>query len=160
MDLYEELGRIVDALNEARMDYAVCGGIAVAMHGYARMTKDIDLLVRKQDVERIHDLVRPLGFDLPVATLPFDVGTERERMVVRISKMVAQELLSLDLLVVTPVFEEVWEQRMAVEWRGKATYLVSPAGLAIMKRLAGRLQDLADLENLGLLHGNEGPEDE
>ena len=159
MDLYEELARIVDALNEAGIDYAVCGGMAVAMHGHARMTKDIDLLVRKEDVERIHGLVRPLGFDLPVAPLPFDVGTEKERLVVRVSKMVGRELLSLDLLVVTPVFEEVWAQRMAVKWRGKPTFLISRDGLAIMKRLAGRLQDLADLENLGLLHDIEGSED-
>jgi hypothetical protein len=69
MGLYQGLAGVVDALNEAGIDDAVCGGMAVAMHGYARLTKDIDLLVRREDVERILELAAPLGFDLPVARL-------------------------------------------------------------------------------------------
>ena len=149
MDLYEELAGIVDELNEAGIDYAVCGGVALALHGLPRYTKDIDILVRMEDVERIRELVSPRGFDLPPAHLPFDVGTEREMRVVRISKVEKGELISLDLLVVTPVLTSVWEDRQVFEWRGSSIQVVSAAGLAAMKRLAGRSQDLVDLERLG-----------
>jgi aminoglycoside-2''-adenylyltransferase len=158
LDLYEELAGLIDLLNEAGIDYALCGGMAVVLHGYPRYTKDVDLLVRKEDVERIQRLVAQRGFDLPVARLPFDAGTERERWVHRISKVERGELLSLDLLVVTPVFEAVWLDRQVFDWRGQPIQAVSAEGLAIMKRLAGRRQDLADLENLGLLDEEEGPE--
>jgi hypothetical protein len=103
LDLYEELAGIIDLLNEAGIDYAVCGGIALALHGFPRYTKDIDLLVREEDVERIQALVARRGFDLPPAHLPFDIGTERERRVVRISKIENREHLILDLLLVTRV---------------------------------------------------------
>jgi hypothetical protein len=38
----------------------------------------------------------------------------------------------------------------AFEWQGGTISVVSLAGLAKMKRLAGRKQDLADLEQLGI----------
>jgi hypothetical protein len=150
MDLYEELGGIVDALNDAGIDYAVCGGMAVGFHGHPRLTKDIDLLVLQQDVPRIQAAVARCGFDLPPARLPFDLHTERERWVVRISKIEPGEHLVLDLLLVTPGFERVWADRLVVEWRERPLQVVSIEGLGFMKRLAGRLQDLADLENLGV----------
>jgi hypothetical protein len=44
MDLYDELRSLVAALDRQHVDYAICGGIALALHGYPRFTKDIDLL--------------------------------------------------------------------------------------------------------------------
>ena len=157
MDLYDELGAVVDLLNEAGIDYALCGGLAVGIHGYARFTKDINLLVRREDLERILMLVRGIGFHLPVAHLPFDVGTERESWVHRVSKAEQGELLSLDLLEVTPAYDEVWQSRRVLEWLGRPIQVVSREGLAVMKRLAGRGQDRLDLEKLGIEPAGEGP---
>ncbi|MBI4861289.1 MAG: hypothetical protein HY815_13685 [Candidatus Riflebacteria bacterium] len=44
LDLYEELGQIVDTLNRAGVRFALCGGLAVVLHGYIRATKDIEKL--------------------------------------------------------------------------------------------------------------------
>lgn len=38
MILTEELVAVIDALENQRIEYAVCGGLAVGMHGYPRMT--------------------------------------------------------------------------------------------------------------------------
>ena len=62
MDLVAELRAVARTLEEAGVPYAVCGGLAVTLHGATRATKDIDLLVREEDVERIADLER-LGLD-------------------------------------------------------------------------------------------------
>ena len=43
-DLYEEFKAIVAALGEQGIDYAVCGGLAMAVWGAPRATVDIDLL--------------------------------------------------------------------------------------------------------------------
>ena len=48
MDLYEELLEIIDALSKAKLNYALCGRIAVAFYGYPRFTRDIDLLIRPE----------------------------------------------------------------------------------------------------------------
>lgn len=53
MDLYAELIAVIDLLNAEGIEYAVCGGIAVALHGYVRFTHDLDILVRSEDTSRI-----------------------------------------------------------------------------------------------------------
>ena len=45
LDLYEEFRAVVTALEDRDIDYAVCGGLAVAVYTEPRATVDIDLLV-------------------------------------------------------------------------------------------------------------------
>ncbi|MGQ0504546.1 MAG: histidine kinase dimerization/phospho-acceptor domain-containing protein [Myxococcaceae bacterium] len=100
--------------------------------------------------EKVAELASGLGFNLKSGRIPFGIGTPAEREVWRVSKSAGDALLSLDLHVVSPPFEAVWAARGEVEWRGRRLGIVSAAGLAHMKQLAGRPQDLADLEALGL----------
>jgi len=157
MDLYGELLALVDALNEADLDYALCGGLAVGIHGYPRFTKDIDLLVRAEDLDRILAVVAPLGFTYQAGPMTFDHGKPTERHVRRVSKAGEDDLLTLDLILVEPAFQGTWEDRDLFSWQGRQLQVVSAVGLAQMKRLAGRPQDLLDLEKLG--HGEGAGDD-
>lgn len=154
MDLYTELIDILRAFEAEGVDYALCGGLAVAFYGYPRFTRDIDFLVPKADLPRIKALLRELGYDLEAGPIPFDVGKPSERELHRVSKAAA-ELFTLDLLIATGIFEDVFEQREILEWNGLEVQIVSLDGLGRMKRLAGRTQDLLDLEKL---HGSEDEE--
>lgn len=42
---WEDLKRLAKLLNEARVEYALVGGYAIASHGFSRQSEDIDLLV-------------------------------------------------------------------------------------------------------------------
>lgn len=42
---WEDLKRLAKLLNEARAEYALVGGYAIASHGFSRQSEDIDLLV-------------------------------------------------------------------------------------------------------------------
>ena len=59
--------RVCNALRQAGIDYRVVGGLAVLFHVQsrdplaARLTKDVDLAVNRDDLPRIADAVRPLG---------------------------------------------------------------------------------------------------
>ena len=150
MDLVRELRLVTATREEAGVPYAVCGGLAVTIHGATRSTKDIDLLVREDDVETIAERLRPLGWRFRALPMRFDEGTPKERLLHRISKIEGRHVLVLDLLVVMPVFEEIWATRERVDLPDGHLTVVSREGLATMKRLAGRNQDLADLERLGL----------
>ncbi len=154
IDLIGELEALVDALCAEGIDYALCGGLALAVHGYPRATKDIDLLVRQEDCERVRKVAVRLGFDLHAQPMTFGADTPNERKVLRVSKADpdARQLISLDLILVTPIFEVVWTERLDVSWRDRELVIVSRAGLAHMKRIAGRPQDLVDL---GKLEGND-----
>jgi hypothetical protein len=150
MDIVAEFERVIDALASTGVEYAVCGGFAVNIHGHVRATRDIDLLIPEAQLAQAKAGLRQAGFTLEAGPIPFGVGTPAHREIHRVSRIEAGALLTIDLMLVAPVFRRTWEQRQQFSWHGRQISVVSLEGLARMKRLAGRKQDLADLENLGL----------
>lgn len=146
MDLYEELAKIADAFEAETLEYAVCGGIAVAFHGYPRFTKDIDLLVQQDDVGRAMDLLDAVGFLERSGRIPFELHD-----LYRTSKIEGTDILTVDVIAVSPALQEVWDDRTVFDWDGRQLWVVSARGLAKMKQMAGRDQDLLDLKKLGFL---------
>ena len=144
-NIYQELGALITALNSEGIDYALCGGLALAIHAEPRATKDIDLLVKPDDLDRIRTVLRGLGFRLEAAPMEFKSGISLQR----ISKIEQHEVFTLDLVLATEAFEGVWTSRQRVTWNEQPLWVVSREGLIAMKRLAGRPQDLADLHHLG-----------
>jgi hypothetical protein len=149
VNLVDELHAVARALRSAGIPYAVCGGIAVTIHGATRTTKDIDLLVDRADLPRILDAVRPLGYAYAALPMTFDAGTERERHVQRVTKLEGEHALVLDLLLAEAAFAAFLSDRIDVELPEGVLSVVSLETLSRMKRLAGRAQDKADLEKLG-----------
>jgi hypothetical protein len=43
VDLFQELKNVTAALDAEGIDYALCGGVALAIHGVPRATQDIEL---------------------------------------------------------------------------------------------------------------------
>jgi hypothetical protein len=65
----EQLRRVTGALDAAHIPYAVVGGNAVAAWvatadpEATRATKDVDVLIRRADLERIRGTLEPLGYE-------------------------------------------------------------------------------------------------
>lgn len=148
MNLRDELLGLIDCFTAEDIAYAVCGGLALAIHGHPRFTKDIDILIQREDINRAVAAVARLGYDLDSGVLPFDSDGPKAREVRRISKVEAGQVLTLDLLVVSAAFRAAWSGRGTFEWEGRRLQVVSRTGLAEMKRLAGREQDLLDARKL------------
>jgi hypothetical protein len=146
LDIIAELEAIVDALDAARIDYAVCGGLAVGILGLPRATKDIDMLVRREDIDRAKAVVKAIGFDIAKRMQ----GSPDEQEMHRQSKLDSEtnDLLPLDFLVVMPIFEEVWASRIELPYGQRKITVVSRDGLVTMKTRSGRPQDLVDIERL------------
>jgi len=144
--LLDELSQLISALNENGVEYAVCGGLAMAIHGFARATLDIDLLIREESLEKAYKIAETKGFDFR----GLDISLKEKAVEIRrVSKIDDDgEVLPLDLLLVTPQTEDVWASREAIDFLGGRLWVVSREGLIKMKRLAGRPQDLADIERL------------
>jgi hypothetical protein len=49
VDLIEELAAITRALDDAGIPYALCGGLAMAVHAHPRATIAIDILAKGED---------------------------------------------------------------------------------------------------------------
>ncbi len=127
--------------------------MAVVLHGYPRLTRDIDLLIRPEDLSAAREALAAIGFTVAAGLIPFDTGDPHERKVFRISKMVGSDLLTVDLLLLPAFLKEVWENRETYELENLPIDVVDRKGLITMKRIAGRLQDLSDIEHL---EGAEG----
>lgn len=143
--LVEELRLLVSEFNNREIEFALCGGLAVAAHGFTRATQDIDFLIREESLEKAYAAAAAVGFDIRGLDISFKERTVEIR---RVSKIVGEDVISLDLLLVTPFVEDVWDGREAKEFEGEVITLVSRDGLIKMKKQAGRPQDLADIERL------------
>jgi hypothetical protein len=143
--LLEEFVALTGELNRLAIDYAVCGGWAMSIHGLPRATVDIDLLVRSEDLEKAWEIVRQLGYDVEGLPLHFD-----EVEIRRISKIDRETkfLLTIDFLLVTEALETIWAERELIQWERGGIWTVSRQGLIHLKSLAGRPQDLLDIEKL------------
>lgn len=139
---------MIRALNESSVAYALCGGMAVVLHGYPRLTRDIDLLIRPEGLSEAREALGAIGFTISAGLLTFDTGQRYERDVFRISKAIGSEILTVDLLLLPPFLSEVWKARETYEVEDVPVDVVDRNGLITMKRIAGRPQDLSDIENL------------
>jgi len=66
----------------------------------------------------------------------------------RVSKIIGEDVLPLDLLLVTPQVEDIWSSRETVDFLGTTLSVVSRDGLVKMKTLADRPQDRADIHRI------------
>jgi acetolactate synthase regulatory subunit len=148
--LLQELLDITSDLERNGIDHAVCGGLALTIHGFPRATFDIDVLIRPESLEQTYEVAAKKGFDIKGLDMSFK---ERAVEIRRVSKIDEDgEVLSLDLLLVTPQVEDVWESREKIDLQNRELSIVSKDGLIKMKELAGRAKDLIDIERL---KGNE-----
>jgi hypothetical protein len=63
----ESLKRIAGRLNELQIPYAIAGGMALFRHGVRRFTEDVDILVTRDSLKKIHEELDGLGYVPPFA---------------------------------------------------------------------------------------------
>jgi hypothetical protein len=156
---------IIEALNRAGVRYLVVGGLAVVAHGHVRFTADIDLFLDFDDdnLRRAMEAFAGLGFRprAPVALHEFADAQVRQTWIddkgMTVFSLFSDEhrLTEVDLFVADPIgFDGAYERRVAMEVAPnvEATF-IGVDDLLKMKRVAGRPQDLVDVERLEELHG-------
>ena len=147
MDLFDELKRLITRLDEEKIEYALCGGLAMAVYALPRATLDIDLLIESSSLGKTRLAVQELGFTLSAMPMEFHGGKVHIHRVSKIESGTG-ETLALDLLIVTPDIKQAWESRIKVEWEGGTLSVVSPEGLILLKSLRRSGQDQDDIEYL------------
>jgi len=158
---------IFQILNTAGVRYVVVGGLATVLHGYARMTADVDLAVDLAPEEAIK-MIRALvgkGFrpQVPVPPEAFADPDARE-VWLRDKHMLAFSLVDqvnsmrvVDLLLKPDVpFEELLARSEEVALNNTTVRIASVDDLIALKRHAGRPQDLADIQQLEAIQRRKG----
>ena len=144
--IHAELQALTAKLHAENIPYALCGALALAVHGHPRATLDIDLLALAGSADQIRRCAHELGFTLQAAPMRLAEG---QVSIQRCSKVIpaVDDVLMLDVLSLAPEIELAITVE-TVEWQGRPLQTVSREGLARLKRLRGSAQDIADLEKL------------
>ena len=119
----------------------------MAVHGYVRATKDLDFLIRQDDLDAAFTVARDLGYDIEGLPLEFDGGSFQLHRLSKINKETSS-LITVDFILVTENIRDVWDDREHLDWGAGSAWVVSRRGLIKMKTAAGRDQDIVDIRKL------------
>ena len=147
MNIIEELQGIVARLEREGIDYALCGGLALAVYAMPRATLDIDLMIQVDSLDEAGKDIAPLGFSMDSAPMEFQNGDIKISRFTKIDPRTA-EVLTLDFLLVTERTSPAWESRRDFEWEGGRLRVVSPEGLILLKQLRRSGMDQDDIDYL------------
>lgn len=129
MGLFTTIFRELDAANAG---YVVVGGVAVVLHGYARLTADVDLVVDLRPGEAIRPVAALTRLGMvpraPVPAASFADPNAREELRTRASRKTLE---------------------------GLSVWVASIEDLVAMKKLAGRAKDQEDIAALEALRRDD-----
>lgn len=154
---------IVKALNKHNIRYLIVGGLAVAAHGYGRVTLDVDLVIEllPDNARLAIETLSTLGYKpiAPVDALDF-ADAEKRREWIEHKNMVVFSLYSdehpltpVDLFVSEPFDFNIEYDRATVGelLEGENARFVCLETLIDMKKATGRPKDDEDARQLQLI---------
>jgi hypothetical protein len=154
---------ILSALNNSGARYLIVGGLAVAAHGYGRLTIDLDLVVQltPTNARNVVEALSTLGYKpiVPVIALDFADPSKRREwieqkgMVVFSMRSEVHPQTPVDLFVSEPFdFDTEYDRALVGEIApGIEARFVCLRTLIAMKEAVGRPKDQEDVRQLKLL---------
>lgn len=160
MSLYLEFDAIVRAFEQARLRYAVAGGLAVGLHGNLRTTEDMDFLMHADDMTSAGVVLCALGYALRNEPWTF----KNTRLTLhRFMKPVegTEDLHVVDLLVPGSAKAlRFLEKAVAIPYADITLRVVQAKDLIAMKQARGSKEDELDIQRLRERHEEIQPDDE
>lgn len=145
MELNRDFSEFFQSLNANAVRYLVVGGYAVAFHGHPRYTKDIDVWIdctianSRRMTRALHDFgfaslgLQPDDFQTPGQIIQLGIAPNRIDILTSLSEL---------------SFTRCYRSRETEEFGGVTLNFIDVESLIDSKRATGRMQDLADIENL------------
>lgn len=141
-----DFAEMLSALSEAGAEFLVVGAHALAAHGTARATGDMDIWINptRDNAGRVMTALRAFG--APLADLTIDDLTKPDTVF-----QIGVVPCRVDILTsISGVqFDDAWTRRIVVEVDGIALPVLGRDDFVTNKRAAGRPKDRLDLELLG-----------
>lgn len=139
---YEDLFKL---FNDKGIKYLLAGGQAVIYYTEPRYTKDMDIWVIAElnHPEKLYNALREFGVPLKKITVE---DLNNKKLIIQIG--VAPVRIDLLLNIEGVHFKTAWKNRKRVKYGNTPINIMAIDDLIKAKRIAGRTQDILDLEKL------------
>jgi hypothetical protein len=146
MEIQPDFKDVLALFNAHHVDYVIVGAHALAHHGAARMTGDLDILVRpdSENARRVLEALNEFGFGSVGLKL---ADFSQPDSVVQLG--VAPVRIDIVTSLTGISWDEVAAGRVAGTYGNVDTYYIGREQFVLNKRAVGRKKDLADLEAIG-----------
>ncbi len=135
---------VFKCLNSHNVKYLVIGGVAASVHGVARTTFDVDILIEPsiENARRLLAALEEAGFGAASLTTPEQLASHE------LTQFRDRHLL--DVMTRSPglEFQSAWERREKIPAGSAYCFLLSREDTVAPKRAAARPKDLDDVRAL------------
>ena len=153
--MLDQLQSVFASFQRNDVKYLVIGGIAAVLYGVPRATFDLDVLIEPSEENASRLLNAMMEAGLGTASLASSDDLLSKEITIFTDR------IRLDVLTSTPgiVFEEAWQHRVNMNYKGQSLEVVSLTDLIASKRASGREVDLEDVRILESKNVNSTRED-
>ena len=151
--------RVLTALNQANISYAIVGGFAVALHGAVRGTVDLDLVIKLEQKEflKLESTLNAIGLRSRIPVTAKEVFSFRKEYIEK-RNLIAWSFVNPEKAseVVDIILTHDLKKLKTVSVTFTPTLkvkVIDMAGLIAMKKLSGRPQDIEDITALETTKG-------
>lgn len=155
-DLNKAIEDFIALFDAFAFDYAIMGGIAVRVYGIPRATYDVDFTaaIPRQKLNDLFTRTEAVGYTVPEQYRSGWVDQVGGMPVIKIRLYLAEHGVDVDIFLAESAYQAILLQRRRwTKLNGLEACLVSPEDLVLLKLLANRPRDLADIGDVFFMQG-------
>ena len=146
MDFKLVLEKLLTAFKEQNISYALMGGFAMGLWGGSRSTVDMDFLVHKDDMEKVHKILTDMGYECHHSTENVSQYTSplkifggidfihafREASVEMLQRAVEKDIFSSKLKIKTLIPEDIIGLKLQSVYNNPSREMVDMADIELL----------------------------
>ena len=156
-DLTKALEDLVQIFERLGTPYVLMGGFAVRIYGIPRPTHDIDftIAIDRGRLPELYQAATELGYTVPEAYTKGWVDQVAGLPLVKIRLYLEGKGIDIDIFLAESRFQEqLLSRRRQERLDGLSVFFVSPEDLILLKLLASRPRDFADIGDVFFTQGS------
>jgi hypothetical protein len=155
-DLTRVLRDLIAVLDRLSIDYAIMGGIAVRAYGLPRATFDVDVTISidRTRLPTFYEAIEEAGYTVPETYLNGWVDQVAGMPLVKFRLYLEGRGIDVDVFLAESEYQKnLLERRRRHVAEKTDLWLISPEDLILLKLIAGRPRDIADVQDVLLAQG-------